>query len=614
MKRESDMMRNILLVMPRYSSTEGDAALPPIGILYISASMKKAGLPVFTLNLNMIKGSVEEELRSTILENDIHFIGAGGMIFDYPELEFIFSIAKSIRTNIVTFFGGSLVTHSPREAMNLVPSGDYAIIGEGDVIDCKLVETVSNDRDINEVEGVVYRRNGEVLFTPTPTEEVDLDLLPFPDYEGFEYLDMLKTKNASAKQLVLLTTSRSCPFNCTFCCREGKGTYRVRSLDLVFEEIDYLIKRYNVADFRISDELFADNLQRVEEFCERIKPYNVAWEAFLRISKNITIELLSKMKASGCYAVLYGLESASDTILRSMRKGTSEAELLRVLTITKEVGLATRGNFIFGDVLETKDTVQYTLDWVEKNYLLLEDVAVTPILMYPGSTLFKKAVSEGKITDTTQFIRDKFPLVNVSSMDEEEYQEMVIQTIPLFYGKIRLKYAEEDLKDLFLTKLDENGYLLQYPCPTCGEMLSFEILPYDIAFCVRTCSKCQSTRKFNLSSLYIQNFSACIDQFLKNNKLAIWGLAETFYQLYHVSETLQNGEIKIIDRNKTKQGLRIGNLPIVPPDVLLTDEIETVLIMNQHVSYAAIRNQILENYPKVKNIYWIYDLGQLNLL
>ena len=57
---------NYLLVMPRLIQHLGDGYSFPLGIAYISSSMKKAGYNIITLNLNHRQGEVDEIIREEI--------------------------------------------------------------------------------------------------------------------------------------------------------------------------------------------------------------------------------------------------------------------------------------------------------------------------------------------------------------------------------------------------------------------------------------------------------------------------------------------------------------------------------------------------------------------
>ena len=69
---------NFLFVMPRLMQSVGDGYVFPLGIAYVSSSMKKAGFNVFTLNLNHREGDVFDIIKSMIEENDVHVVATGG--------------------------------------------------------------------------------------------------------------------------------------------------------------------------------------------------------------------------------------------------------------------------------------------------------------------------------------------------------------------------------------------------------------------------------------------------------------------------------------------------------------------------------------------------------
>lgn len=86
-----------------------------------------------------------------------------------------------------------------------------------------------------------------ILFPP---EISNLDILPFPDYEGFEYHMLIRNglfMNAGVQEkTVVIATGRSCPFNCTFCFHSSGKKYRRRSVDNIFKEIEWVITNYGI--------------------------------------------------------------------------------------------------------------------------------------------------------------------------------------------------------------------------------------------------------------------------------------------------------------------------------------------------------------------------------
>lgn len=375
--------------------------------------------------------------------------------------------------------------------------------------------------------------------------------------------------------------------------------------------MDYLIERYHVTNFLLTDELFASKLDRVSEFCRRIKEKNVTWQISLRISSNVTFDLLTKMKDAGCRRIQYGLESACDEVLKSMKKGTTSKEMLRVLKVTKEVDLVMVGIFIFGDTVETTQTMQETFDWVYEHSKFMPETGFTPIRLFPGSALYDKAVAEGKITDKVQFIRDDLPLVNVSSMSDKEYGDMIHSKIPYFSLLFRKKVLEEnsDSRDFKVFKTSKKEYQLTFLCTHCNQSNQFQLQPKDLTVWNGSCPHCQTTHTCFPSFFYYEHFEEKINQFLSTSKTAIWGAGGVFQGFYHGNSFVRENELLIVDSSKEKQMLGVNGLVVHPPEVLFETEIENLIICADNNIFSSFKESIANKFDKIKNIVLIYELG-----
>ena len=115
---------NYLLVMPRLIQNMGDGYSFPLGIAYISASMKKAGHNVITLNLNHRNGEVDEIIRKEIKENKINVVATGGLSFQYSTVRRVVEAAKRVNRDIVTIVGGGIISGDPEPAMKALEYAD----------------------------------------------------------------------------------------------------------------------------------------------------------------------------------------------------------------------------------------------------------------------------------------------------------------------------------------------------------------------------------------------------------------------------------------------------------------------------------------------------------
>ena len=436
---------NVLYVIPRYKTyCMANHYVMPLGILYISAYVKRAGVAnVHTLNLNHIEGEEFDILASYITTNQIHVVGIGGLSGEYIDISRMAQYVKRINKETYVVAGGGIMTADPETTMKAIPEVDFGIIGEGELTMTELLITLSTKNDVDQVNGLIIRKGDKLQVTSQRKEIVDLDSLPFPDYEGFNYGKYLKANpdvsdEGKKYSQVSVIGGRSCKYNCTFCFHPSGTIYRQRSLDSIFAEIDYLVEHYNISYIALREELFTTDNRRVADFCKRMETYNFDWSIQLRID-SINQELVDLLKDTRCRYVFVGVESASDEVLKSMRKGINLKQIETALDMLKEAGLNSRSGIIFGDTVETYDTAMFTLDWFMQNcnrYRMFVDM----IIAFPGSTLYKRARRSGIIPNPVKFLQDGCPIVNVSKMNNQQFEDLVHKIEKVNYKKYNIKY------------------------------------------------------------------------------------------------------------------------------------------------------------------------------
>ena len=102
--------------------------------------------------------------------------------------------AKQINPNVITVVGGGMITADAVPAMEAFGGNvDYGVIGEGEQTMIELVRSLHNKTSINDVNGLIYKEQQGWKITSRREDEADLDLLPLPDYEGFDYDKYLST-------------------------------------------------------------------------------------------------------------------------------------------------------------------------------------------------------------------------------------------------------------------------------------------------------------------------------------------------------------------------------------------------------------------------------------
>lgn len=465
---------NFLFVMQKETRDKEQHSFP-YGMAYVTAVMKEHGFNVFYLDLNFSSAeSVETRLQNKILSDEIDVVCLGGMSVQYRGINEVLEITKRINPDLITVVGGAIITAHPRLSIENMQI-DYGVLKEGEYTMAELAKTLCNAGDPSTVVGLVFKnKQGKFVSTGERKEIQDLDALPLPDYEGWElerHLPLRKPNTSSVFQVLdevrsaNIISSRSCPFSCTFCYQPLGRVYRQRSMEMVFKEIDLLRERYNVNAIDLMDDLFSVRKERMLEFAERIAPYHIPWTAQLRVG-DVNLELLRVLKASGLTLISYGIESVNDNILMSMKKKITSKQIEDALRVTREAKIGIQGNILFGDPAETEETFEVSLGWW-KNHPEY-DLALYQILTVPNSRLYQMAVKKGLIKDEFEFMKNKFPVINLTEMPDLKFS-MLMSKITLYQENSRYKIRGKVLASR-MTETDKEGtnyFSITLQCPEC---------------------------------------------------------------------------------------------------------------------------------------------------
>ena len=587
---------NYLCVMPRMVNEPGDGYYFMLGIAYVSGALKAAGFNVFALNLNHRAGEIKDILREEIEAHEIDAVLCGGLSFQFGLVESVLRAVKEIDPLILTIAGGGLITADPEAAMQALQYADIGVIGEGEVTIIELAHLLNNDMpDFKNLPGIIFNSAGAWVISPLRPDIDDIDSIPFPDYEGFGISEYLKISPSSCgvndKNTIFFLTSRSCPYRCTFCFHPTGHKYRVRSLDSIFAELDWLTSRHIIHTLYISDELFSDNIERVREFCKRIKPYGIQWQAQFS-ARNITPELIDILKDGGCVDMTFGVESADNTILKSMRKGLTIEKITDTLEMVHKKGMALVGSLIFGDIAETRETAQHSIDWAiaHPEY----GITLAMIRVFPGTYIYKYACENGLIRDRVKFLRDGCPQINISKMNDTEFSEV----IQLTRGVLVNQYAK--LKNVTMTHLDAARFDIAGDCVKCGKRNLWQAVNVLRPGNYLSCRYCGQSHP-----VYIEqraDIETNVKQLIERyGKLAVWGVNYIAIDLFKHSKALRDARIYPIDISENVQKSKLFGRRIYSPDVIRDENIPAVIIALPHY-YTLISGTIRDGYPGVQPI------------
>ena len=344
----------VLLINPFYPISETPS--PPLGLAYLAAALEQAGVQVKILDY-VVYPYRRHALESVLKEFKPQVAGATAVSMTVDHAGQVLSDIKAINPEILTVMGGPHVTFCAQETLEAFSELDAVVIGEGEETLVELLGAVERACHFDSVGGIAYRAGSKIMTTAKRNWIKDLDALPFP---ARHLLPLGRYRTLGMP--ISITTSRGCPFKCIFCVgRKMVGTkVRYHSADRVANELAYLadLKFHQI---NIADDLFTASQNHCLTVCEEILQRNlkINWTSFARVD-TISVKLLSRMKAAGCTAVSFGIESANPTILKTIKKGITVEQIRNAIRICRRVGISPYASFILGLPGETPQTIKET--------------------------------------------------------------------------------------------------------------------------------------------------------------------------------------------------------------------------------------------------------------
>lgn len=517
----------LLLVMPRYiysnKSLKPDYNYSfPIGLSYIYSIIKTNGYNIEAYNLNHENGRIEDLVKKKLDSKKYDIVCVGGMAIDYQIIEKIINACKIHKTNPKVILGGPLIT-SNREIVSKNLNFDIGVIGEGELTIIELLKKLEKGKSIKDIKGVCYKnKNKEIIFTLPREQMDDLDSLPFPNYEAFEFEKVLDNMTSldvfyglmDYPKTYPILGSRGCPFQCTFCHHSIGEKYRKRSIKNIINELEFAIRKYNINSFNLHDDLFSVDKERLYEFCKEIKKLNkkysknLLWHCSLWLGA-IDEDMLNILKDVGCLLVGLGFESYSNKVLKSMKKPITPQQIDNAIKLCMKTNMPIEGNFIFGDVAETKETARETLDYWKKN--CKGQVKLFFIHPYPGSEIYKSCLRRGIIKDELNFIKNEIHHTYIRNMTlnmrDEDFDKLKKEIYELTRTNILYKIPSK------IRKIKNGRCNISIRCPYCKTKDIFKncLIKNKIFFSAYiACRKC--SMRYNICS---QIYKFTMDNYVK---------------------------------------------------------------------------------------------------
>lgn len=391
---------------------------PPISLLCLAAVLRQAGHKPRILDLDVLSITPDLDRETFYIQTVLEAVGdtSPGMVglncllsTHFPFVRRMATSIKSRYPSLPVVVGGIHPTLFAAEILQHCPDIDAIALGEGEDQVVALAQAFAdgNWTSFHNIEALAFRdRDGQVTVTPRRGYIKDLDRLPLPAWDLIrleeyytDHSSWYNPRGLDIKMSVPILSSRSCPYSCSFCSVHkmmGRGL-RLRSPELVVDEMQMLYERYGLNYFGFVDDNLTLNKPHIMTICREIvrRRMVIQFESFNGYNLNsLDEEILGAMVEAGCVYVILPIEHGSDRIRQEIIGKTLPREkIFQVVELCKRFNLLTRGYFIMGFPEETRETLMDTYNLILD--LQLDMNQVFNLIPYPGTRLFQQALRDG---------------------------------------------------------------------------------------------------------------------------------------------------------------------------------------------------------------------------
>ena len=425
----------VVLVKPNYPTY---FIVPPLGLGYIAASLKQAGIEPFIID-GVKEHLTEESILNRIENENPDWVGITCLSAFFDEVKSLSLKLKEKNYKVV--IGGQHPTFMPY--MTLIETKcDYVCCGEGEIAIRDLIIKGNNAG----IEGI-YSLN-ELKCEDTPIKKAEkynnLDDIPFPDWEQMDprtYEPAPVGMVAKKYPLGVMMSSRGCPFGCIYCSggRFYDRKVRFRSPENVVEEMKLLINKYKVKEIQFMDDNMILKRSHIEGICNLIlkEKLNITWSCPNGIRADcLDYELAKLMKKAGCYLATIGIESSNPQTLKNIKKGENIETITNAIYVAKKAGIIINGAFVLGLPGDTRETMRETINYAKK--MPLDRAFFTIMDIIPGCELWENDKKKyNTFQRTTSFAK---PSILPEGMTEKELIELQERAMHEFYFRPKIMF------------------------------------------------------------------------------------------------------------------------------------------------------------------------------
>lgn len=287
-------------------------------------------LAEYTINQN------RDEILKDIYRRQAELICFSCYIWNLDYVESMIRDVKKVMKDVIIWAGGPEVSYDSRETLGRLPELTGVMKGEGEKTFAKLCKVYgerseTSELSLEQIDGITFRcPDGTICERPW---RVPMDLSEVP----FVYHDMKKFEN----KIIYYETSRGCPFSCSYCLSSIDKRLRFRSLDLVFNELQFFLD-HKVPQVKFVDRTFNCKHDHAMAIWKYIQEQdngitNFHFEVAADLLNDEEIRLIRQMRP-GLIQLEIGVQSTNTDTIREIRRTMRLEEVREHVARIKEKG------------------------------------------------------------------------------------------------------------------------------------------------------------------------------------------------------------------------------------------------------------------------------------
>lgn len=409
-----------ILLLQLYSGVESPAVYP-LGLSYLYTALSACDHDIKILDQNLCGDDPFSATEKILMDfmPDVVGISIRNIRVYSARKEFIdtndaikrsVDAVKKVSNKTVVIVGGPAFSMFPERFMRNEPRINFGVFLEGEESLPLLLKSLDCPE---KVKGIFYRNKEEIVFTG--------ENIPIKFTSSTEPIRAFNPPTKySGEYSVGVQSKRGCTLKCNYCnyIFLSGNKLRLRDAKSVVDEIEGLIKNYNLHSFAFTDNVFNTPLAHAKEICHEIivRGVNVRWSAWFN-EKFIDNEFIDLAIKAGCRKFEFSSDGYSDQSLRWLNKNIQRSHIDQVYKlIKKKSGIKVEYNFMLG--IPGQNIFQLAmlaLFCIRLRFSFRERVRInfSKLGIEPGTELQRLAAAENVITADTDLYLPAFYCVGM---------------------------------------------------------------------------------------------------------------------------------------------------------------------------------------------------------